>query len=186
MLNINFTPFPNLETERLVLRQLKPEDDNEIFSLRSDERVNKYILRTKAKSIEDAQEFIIKINKAISNNESIYWAIALENNSKLIGTIMYWNISKENLRAEIGYELHPDYQGKGLMQEAFSKVVEFGFDKIGLHSIEALVDPYNFASIKLLERNNFLKEAHFKENIFHDGKFLDTVIYSLINKAKEE
>ena len=66
------------------------------------------------------------------------------------------------------------------MQEAFNKVLEFGFNSMNLHSIEANVNPENKASIKLLERNNFIREAYFRENYFFDGKFLDTAIYSLL------
>jgi ribosomal-protein-alanine N-acetyltransferase len=73
-----------------------------------------------------------------------------------------------------------DFQGKGIMQEAMSAVIKYGFEKMNLHSIEANVNPANESSIKLLERNDFIKEAYFKENYFYDGKFLDTAIYSLL------
>ena len=106
METINLTPFPNLSTERLTLRQLNLQDDNEIFFLRSDERVLKYLVIPKANSIEEARAFIHKIN-----NGSAYWAICLKNETKLIGTICFWNISKEENKAEIGYVLHPGYQG---------------------------------------------------------------------------
>src|SRR5437868_13096004 len=121
MLNLNFTPFPNLITERLFLRQLKIEDANEIFTLRSSDEVNRFLDRPKATTIDEARQFINKINDGINKNESVYWAITFKNDSKLIGTICYWNISKENDRAEIGYELQPRYQGKGIMQEAILK-----------------------------------------------------------------
>lgn len=116
----------------------------------------------------------------MKNNESIIWAITQKEDSKLIGTICFWNIIKEHYRAEIGYSLLYDFQGKGIMQEAMSAVIKYGFEKMNLHSIEANVNPANESSIKLLERNDFIKEAYFKENYFYDGKFLDTAIYSLL------
>jgi ribosomal-protein-alanine N-acetyltransferase len=186
MLNLNFDPFPLITTDRLFLRQIEKSDVNEIFFLRSDEKVMKYIDRSPAKTIDDAYEFIQKITEHEKNNDAVTWAITLKSNSKLIGTICYWNIQKEHYRAEVGYVLHPDYWGKGIMQEALLKVINYGFKVINLHSIEANVNPGNAASIKLLEKNKFVREAYFKENYFYNGKFLDTVIYSLLNAEHEK
>lgn len=149
-------PFPNIITERLSLRQLKIEDENEIFVLRSDERVLKYLDIPIAKTIDDARNFIEKINNGIINNEWIYFGITLKNKTKLIGTICIWNISKDGLTADIGYVLHPDFQGRGIMREALIKVINYGFEIMKLKSIDADVDPNNFKSIKLLEKNGFL------------------------------
>lgn len=139
-----------------------------------------YIDRAPAKSIEEVYPFLQKINDSQNNNESILWAITLKGKTKLVGTICYWNIEKEHYRAEIGYNLLPEYQGKGIMQEAFSEVVNYGFEIMTLHSIAANVNPDDVPSIKLLERNKFVREAYFKENVFYDGRFIDTVIYSLL------
>ena len=174
MITISFTPFPKLTTERLILRQLKAEDAAEIFALRSDERVNKYLDRPKAIAIEDAIAFIKKINTSIANDESIYWAITLKNSDKLIGTICLWNISRENSRAETGYEMHPDFQGKGFMQEALSKVLEYGFETMKLETIDAYTHPDNNKSTKLLEKNNFSRNAQLEKE--HSSK---EVIFSL-------
>jgi [ribosomal protein S5]-alanine N-acetyltransferase len=180
MLNINFNPFPLITTERLLLRKVEKSDVNEIFFLRSDERVMRYLDKPPAKSLEEAGEFIKKITELEANNESVTWAITVKGDVKLIGTICCWNIQKEHHRAEAGYVLHPDYWGKGIMQEAFTKVLNYGFKVMDLHSIEANVNPDNKASIKLLERNNFAREAYFRENYFYNGKFLDSAIYSLL------
>jgi ribosomal-protein-alanine N-acetyltransferase len=155
MNRITFTPFPNFVTKRLNLRQLRCEDGNEIFKLRSDERVMKFIAKPIYKTIEEAREFVNRINKGISNNEWIYWGITLRNDNTLIGTICLWNISEEHFRADIGFELHPDFQGKGIMQEALTMILDYGFKNMKLHSIEANVNPKNLPSIKLLDRNNF-------------------------------
>ena len=157
--DINFTPFPVLKTERLTLRQLVTRDANEIFALRSDINVNKYLGRNSSKSIDDAQVFIQTINENIQKNISIYWAITLSDTYKLIGTICLFDFSDDNLKAEIGYELLPDYQGKGIMQEATSKVIDFGIQHIGLHSIEAYTHSENQSSRRLLEKFNFKKHS---------------------------
>lgn len=179
MLTLNFTPFPTLETERLILRQLQPEDDVALFRLRSDDRVNKYLDRAKATSVEDVRLFIEKINTAIRNNETIYWAITLKNDALVIGTITLWNISEEHNKAEVGYELNPDFQGRGLMQEALKKVITFGFSTIKLQSIEAFTAKGNSKSTSLLEKNNFQRDYNLEKEFSVKEDFKGMVIYSL-------
>lgn len=164
MLNNTFTPFPVLKTERLTLRQLSANDDQEIFALRSDKQVNKYLDREPSNTIEDARKFIHKIAEFVRQNEGIYWAITLTALDKLVGTICLFNLSNENDQAEIGYELLPAFQGQGIMQEATSKVIAFGFDVIGLKAIEAYTHLENENSSKLLEKFNFKKQENIDNN----------------------
>ena len=182
MLDINFSPFHNLETERLYLRRVVKEDVNEIFALRSDQEIMKYIPRPLLKTEEDVLAHIAMIDEKIDCDEGINWAITLKGNPKLIGIIGHYRIRPEHFRAEIGYMLLPEYQGKGIISEAINEVVNYGFEVMQLHSIEAIIDPENFASEKVLQKNGFVKEAHLKENEFYDGRFLDTVIYSILNQ----
>lgn len=173
MTALNFTPFPTLATERLVLRQLSLLDDHEIFFLRSDERVLKYLVSPRANRLEDAQAFINKINKGIRNNQWVYWGITLKEDDKLVGTICFWNIVKKENKAEIGYVLHPDWQGRGLMQEAINKVIEYGFEKMKFRLIKAVLNPDNLRSVSLLKKTGFV----------YDKKEKDALVYSLINPA---
>jgi [ribosomal protein S5]-alanine N-acetyltransferase len=179
---ISFNPFPDLATKRLLLRHIESFDDSEILSLRSDERVMKFLDRPLAKNLDDARKYIKIITNGINENNTITWAISKRNEQSLIGTIGFWRIVKEHFRAEIGFLLHPDYHGKGIMQEALTKVLDYGFHSLKLHSVEANVNPNNLPSIKLLERNKFIREAYFKENYYYNGQFLDSVIYSLIGQ----
>jgi ribosomal-protein-alanine N-acetyltransferase len=182
MLTINFSPFPNLETERLLLRRVDANDINEIFALRSNPETMKYIPRPLVKTDEDALEHIAMIDSKIDSNEGINWAITLKGNPKLIGVIGHYRIKPENYRAELGYMLLPEYHGKGIVSEAVKEAVKYGFQVMKLNSLEAIIDPDNHASAKVLEKNGFVKEAHLRENEFFEGRFLDTVIYSILNK----
>ncbi len=155
-------------------------DAGELFKLRSNKNVMQHIGRPIATTLDDVLQIINVIEDFLVNNNGITWAITLKGKNDLVGTIGLWRIAKENYRAEIGYLIHPSLQGKGLMHEAMAPVLDYGFKNIKLHSIEAHVSPNNAASIKLLERNNFIREAHFKEDYFFNGKFLDSFIYSLI------
>lgn len=155
-------------------------DVNEIFFLRSDKRVLEYLDRAPAATKQEAAEWIQKIIDLEKNNEAVTWAITCKPDPTLTGTICFWNITKEHYRSEIGYALHPGQQGKGIMKEAMTAVLNYGFKIMKLHSIEANVNPNNSSSIKLLERNNFIREGNFKENYFFAGKFYDSAIYSLL------
>jgi ribosomal-protein-alanine N-acetyltransferase len=161
----NFTPFPVLKTERLTLRQLASSDADEIFALRSDGMVNKYLDRKPCRSIDDAKTFIQAINENIQKNNSIYWAITLSDTDKLIGTICLFDFSNGHLKAEIGYELLPGFQKKGIMQEAISEVISFGKQHIGLSSIEAFTHAENQSSIRLLEKFNFKSNSTGEGNL---------------------
>lgn len=180
MLQLNFTPFPTLTTERLNLRRLEPGDDNEIFILRTDEGVNKYINRQMAQSIEDARKFIHKIQKSISANEVVMWVITLKNSQRLLGTVLYWNIDKEQHKAEIGYELLPHCQGNGIMHEALAKVIDYGFNNMKLKIIEAYTHKDNEASLKLLGKYNFKRDEVAEAKHNGNEELKDYNIYSLI------
>ena len=182
MLDISFTPFPILETDRLLLRRLDADDVNEMFELRSNPETMKYVPRPLAKTKEDALNHIQLIDSKIVSNEGINWAITLKGNPKMIGIIGFYRTKPEHYRSEIGYMILPEYNGRGITTEAVSRLIEYGFNEMKLHSIEAIIAPENTASAKVLEKNNFVKEAHLKENEFYEGRFLDTVIYSLLNK----
>jgi ribosomal-protein-alanine N-acetyltransferase len=180
MLEINFGPFPVLTTPRLELRQLELRDTGDFFKLRSDPRVMEFMDKPLMATIDEAEQTIGKIRSDFEANESITWAISMKGHRELIGTIGFWKIIKEHHRAEIGYLLHPDHWGKGLMQEALKPILDHGFGVMNLHSVEANVNPNNAASIKFLEKNHFVREAYYKENYYFNGKFLDTFIYSLL------
>lgn len=147
--------LPPLTTKRLSLRKLQFIDDKAIFALRNNEQVNTYIQRPLLNSIQDARHFIEAINEGIEHKEWLYWAMILKDTHQLIGTICLWHFSIDQTTAEIGYELHPDFQGKGLMQEALQKVIEYGFTTLHLKTIEAFTQPDNEKSLNLLKKNNF-------------------------------
>ncbi|MBM4175404.1 MAG: GNAT family N-acetyltransferase [Ignavibacteria bacterium] len=171
----NFSSFPELTSQRFCLRQVVREDDNEIFALRADKNIAKYLNRPRAQSVNDAREFIKKINSSISENELTYWGITRKGEDKLLGTICLWKISIEHSKAEIGFELLTTQQGKGIMQEVIPKVIEFGFKNLGLSILEAEVAFDNIKSIKLLEKFGFKPSKSLK----------NTLIYELLNSHKE-
>jgi RimJ/RimL family protein N-acetyltransferase len=182
MIEFNFSPFPELETDRLLLRRLAADDVEQVYRLRSDPETMKYIPRPLVTDHEGAMHHINHINDLIDKNEAINWAITLKGNPEFIGIIGFYRTQKENFRSEIGYMLLPEYSGKGIVTEAINVALRYGFYEMHLHSVEAVIAPENEASERVLQKNSFVKEAHFIENEYFDGKFLDTVIYSLLKR----
>ncbi len=183
MLELNFSPFPEIKTKRLLLRRMTDADVPELLFLRSNEKVMQFIGREKTQSIEEAIAFVQRINTGVDANESIMWAITLaEKPDTMIGTICFWNILKDHYRAEVGYVLHPGFWSQGIMKEALMAVVDFGFNEMKLHSIAGHINPENAVSGIVLEKCGFVKEAYFKEDFYFRGKFSDTAVYSLISK----
>ena len=178
MTELILPPYTQLETERIILRRVTMEDVVEIFNLRTNKEAMKFIKKPELKSLDDARDLI----KIMNEENRIQWGITLKNEKKIIGSIGFHRFIKEHYRAEIGYMLDPTYWNKGIMSEAIAKVIDFGFNKIKLHSIEAIIDPENIASRMTLEKFNFIKEAYFKENFFFEGEFFDSEVYSLLNK----
>ena len=173
MLNKTFTPFPILTTKRLTLRQLVTNDEQEIFTLRSDAEINKFLDRKIAATLDDARQFINAVNDNVDKNNSIYWAITFSGKSELVGTICLYGFSDENGNCEIGYELLTNFQRQGIMKEAVEKVIDYAFNTIGVQKIEAFFHRDNQSSIKLLEKFSF------KNSNVPDKTYPDLICYYL-------
>ena len=181
MLSLNFRPFPELTTGRLLLREMTLADAPAVQRLRSNPAVMKYINRPLTLTVEEAEKWVGVVIDTLQKNDGITWCICMkESPLEHVGSIGLWRIEKENYRAEIGYMLDPSLHGQGIMYEALQKVVDYGFREMKLHSIEGQIDPRNIASGKLLEKGGFVREAYFKENYYLPGGFADTAVYSLI------
>ena len=173
-MKFNFTPFPILKTERLILRQTSIDDCDEVLFLRSNKEVNKYVKRPTPHNLKDAQIFVGKITKGIQNGENIYWCITLKESNKMIGSISLWNFSEDKKTGEVGYDLNPKHQNIGIMSEALNYIVNFGFNTLNLNKIEAFTHHSNESSKKLLTKQNFV---HIKHRADEDNA--DNIIYEL-------
>lgn len=156
-MSFKFLEFPNLATDRLVLRKITKSDGPTIFFLRTDKEVNKYIHRPiPHKTVKEAEDFIDKTTLGIESGKNINWGISLPYETDLIGSICLWNFSEDRKKAEVGYDLHPNYHSQGIMSEALCRIIEFGFLDLKLDEIEAFTHYKNESSKKLLIKNNFI------------------------------
>jgi ribosomal-protein-alanine N-acetyltransferase len=163
---MNFKPFPEIITERLLLRKLKTSDCDVILFLRTDKNVTKYIERPdhrKTKNISQARILIEEFDSCIEANHSITWGITLKNTRQIVGTICLWNFSQNKKTAEVGYDLHPILQNKGIMSEALKGIVSFGFKELNLDKIVAFTHTDNLYSKKLLEKQGFHHNVNRKD-----------------------
>lgn len=175
-----FNKFPTIETKNLVLESFTIKDAEELFKIRSDDRVTKYLDRDNHKTVEESQMMIRGIIQSYKDKAGICWVMREKASFEIVGYVGYWNLIRENVRAEIGYALKFSHWGKGYMSETLLKVLEFGFNEFMLHSIIGNVNPENKRSKKILEKFGFKKEAHFREDYLYNGRFLDSEIYCLL------
>ncbi len=183
MLVFNFNPFPVIETERLILRKPVPEDIPAWFKMRSNEENMRYIGRKPATAIEEVKALYDLVVQDIEANKHIGWVVAEKSNaSGFVGMIGFHRIKPEHHRAEVGYMIEKEYQGKGYGKEAVKAIIEYAFKEMNIHSIEADIDKDNIASERLLLSIGFVKEGYFKESFYFEGTFIDSVIYSLVKE----
>lgn len=185
MLWPDFSDIPVLHTRRLLLRGLNEGDAPAIFRLRSSPEVMRYIPKPLDTNGGGSLQMVRDFRRAAAEGDAIMWAITVQGSDRLVGYIGFWRILKEHHRAEIGYALHPDLWGQGLAMEAVAAVLDHGFRAIGLHSVEASVAPGNGASIRVLERNGFVQEGHFRENFRANGVFVDSLVYSRLTPLRD-
>jgi len=179
MLNFQFYPFPELTSARLSFRKVSKDDVPEIMALRGNKEVMKYIYSPLITNSDEANKYIDNQIDELNNKKSIHWMICLKENPKAIGIIRYNNFRPTDHRAEIGCMMLPEFQGKGLVSEAIQRIVDFGFNELQLNTIEATILPENSNSQKLVLRNNFIQEAHFRDYRFLNGHYQDVYVFTL-------
>ena len=182
MLTYSTNPFPVLETERLMLREMTLADAVAFFQIRGNEKAMKYLDRPLATTVLDAIALIEKRVAMEISQTGLGWAITLKTTGEMIGDMGFYRLDRENYKSEIGYIFNPDFWLKGYGTEALKAVLKFGFEILKLNKIEADINPENLASIQLVLKSGFKKEAHLRENLLFEGKFLDSLIFGLLKE----
>lgn len=172
--------FPELETERLFLREIVNEDALAIFNCFSNSEVTRYYGQEALTSLEDAREFVDYFAGIYKEKRGIRWGIQIKGQESIIGTIGLNAWSRKHKRAEIGYELHPQHWRKGYAYEAASKIIAYGFNELELTRIGAVVFTENNASDRLLSKLGFEKEGLLRNYMYQGGLPHDTHVYSLL------
>ncbi|MFW9974204.1 MAG: GNAT family N-acetyltransferase [Candidatus Thorarchaeota archaeon] len=176
------SPFPILETERLVLRQLTADDSEVWFQSLSDDEIAELVGMEPLKTIDEIREIIDSFTDRFNERAGMAWAITLKESNEFIGTCSYEKIDNQNHSGEIGYDLLKEYWGLGFMTEALRAIIDYGFVHLKLNRIEAHTASDNTASRNLLKRLGFYEEGTFRESSFYKGEFKDDSYYSLLTR----
>lgn len=170
--------FPNLETERLWLRQEKKEDAEAVFAIFCDPKVTQFHSLNAFARVDEASRLINRRTRDFAAQRRIRWGIALKPDNYLIGSGGFtW---KENNSAEIGYELASKFWRRGIMSEALSSILGYGFEVKGLKFVVAEVMPANIASKKLLAKLGFQSQQVMFGRGFWHGKYHDLERFELV------
>lgn len=172
--------FPFLETERLILREIIPQDAQNIYANFSNEQLIKYYGMNAMTQLAEAQALVQSFTAGFMNKRGIRWGIERKEEAGLIGTIGFNLWSPLHRRAEIGYELHPDFWRAGYMSEAINQIVDYGFQELGLTRIGAVVFVGNEASNQLLLKNGFELEGVLRNYMYQNDQVHDVNMFSRV------
>lgn len=165
-----------IESDNLIIRPLTENDAEDIFEIKSDPEVMKYMDNPLHTTIEDSIKYI-----AQRGDDFIRVGVYHKASQKIVGRIDMFSIYKKHAYAYIGYELNRNFWKKGIMSEAISLFLHYCFRELKLHRIKAQIHEDNLTSQKLLEKLNFKKEAVLRENFLINGKFYNSYLYSILS-----
>ena len=166
-----FTRMPTLRTERLVLRPMKTEDAYDMYEYACREDVTEYLLWTPHESVGYTREYLAYIESRYAKADFYDWAITLADSGKMVGTVGFTKIYTAHNSAEIGYVLNPEYHHLGLGYEAAKRIVDFGFEELSLHRIEARFMKGNTASFHVMEKLGMTFEGYGRDSMLVKGSY---------------
>lgn len=173
-----FIPFPVLETERLLLREMKKEDLQDVYDYASDPELTTFLTWETHKTLADTETFLDFLFAQYKKGTGS-WAIVWKEGNRVIGTIdLLWN--QKHHSAELAYVLSREYWRRGIGAEAVKAVLCFGFEELELKRIYARCHPDNIASYKLMEKSGMTYEGSLRKSIHRKGKQEDLKMYSIL------
>jgi RimJ/RimL family protein N-acetyltransferase len=172
--------LPTIDTNRLTLRSITADDVDDFFVVYSNPEVMRYWSTPPLPNREAAAKQISGIHESFKRHELLKWGIALRDGDTLIGSVTLFHPDFTHRRAEIGYALGRAHWGHGYMNETLTAVINYAFDVLEFHRLEADVDPRNAASIRALERLGFQREGYLRERWQVGGEIQDALLYGLL------
>ena len=178
----DFSSFPVLATERLILREYQLSDASDVLVYRGDPIVQRFN-GSVYESVVEAKESIEQAHAEFARQDGINWAVTLRSNGVVVGGFSFHNRSRRHRRAELGYDLAHAYWGQGIATEALRVIIPFGFNELNLHRIYASTIADNHESVHLLEKLGFRREGTRRESSWEDdGTFHDSALYGLLRR----
>jgi [ribosomal protein S5]-alanine N-acetyltransferase len=174
--------LPTLETPRLRLRWLTPDDVPALFAVFGDPTVCRYWSRPALPDLAAAAALQAEIATSFADRSLFQWGIARRDTGAIVGTCTLAALSADHARAEVGFALARACWGRGYVAEALPAMVRFAFGTLDLHRLEADADPRNAASIRALERAGFVREGYQRERYRMLGEWQDGVLFGLLRR----
>jgi ribosomal-protein-alanine N-acetyltransferase len=171
-----------LMTARLVLRQLRLSDASDVFHYAHDPEVTEHTTWDAHRTVADSLMFIEQTIAASERGENVELAMELKENKKVIGTCGMVSVSAEHCRGELAFAMAKEHWGSGLMGEALTAMLAFGYGPLQLNRIWARVDPDNMDAMRLLKRAGWQFEGTLRQDAKVRGQFRDVKLYSLLKK----
>ena len=172
--------FPTIETTNLVLRGVTHDDLPALFEVFSHPEVVRYWSAPALPDLHAAEALLASIVAGFRERTLLQWAVTRRGEDRLLGTCTLYRMDTPHRHVEIGYALGRAHWGRGIMREALPAVLRFAFHTLGMHRIQADVDPRNSASARALEALGFRLEGHLRECYFMAGEIQDAHIYGLL------
>lgn len=168
-------------TERMLLRPYTLDDYDEFFDLHSRDDVSRY-LPWETRDEKAAREALARHQKMVFevDDQGISLAGIDRETGRLVGEFVLILRSVEHRRGELGYVLHPDFQGRGLATEGSRHVLGIAFDTLHLHRVIARIDARNRASAAVLTRLGLRHEAHLVQNEMFKGEWSDEDDFAIL------
>lgn len=174
--------FIQIETDRLILKGLSPENMKVIFENYPKPEIKK-ILGHRSEEEYLKEEYKYQNGYASYNRSFILFLLTDKATGTIIGRCGLHNWNADHRRAEIGYSMEDEnYKRKGLMAEAVESVIDYGFNQLHLNRIEALVGPNNIPSLRLMEKNHFIREGLLRNHYYISGGFEHSVMFSKLHE----
>lgn len=181
--DIIWETFPELLTKRLILRQIGPADIYKVFEGLSHQKVIKYY-GVSFNSLDATEEQMSWYESLWANRTGIWWGITKRGKKNIIGACGFNNYDPKHQKAEVGYWLIPEFWGQGYAIEALRVILEFGFEQMQLHRIEAFVEKGNHISSRILDKFKFTHEGTMRNCEFKNGQFISLMIYALLREER--
>lgn len=175
-----FSHLPTLTTERLTMRKLLVGDADDMYEYACDENVTRYLTWSPHRDRDYTLDYLRYIGTRYRTGDFFDWALIDNESGKMIGTCGFTRFDFFNDGAEVGYVINPRFSGRGMATEALGKIIEFGFEEIGLHRIECRYMVDNLASLKVMEKNGMTYEGIRRSSMLVKGVYRDIATCSIL------
>lgn len=181
-----FSKLPELQTDRFILRRMRPDDADDMYEYAHDAEVTKYLTWSPHQSKAYTRDYLLYIKGRYRVGDFFDWAIVCKDSGKMIGTCGFTRFDYPNNCGELGYVINPSYHGQGIATEVVAKIVEFGFCRLELNRIEAKYMVGNEASRRVMEKNDMTFEGIQRQRMLVKGQYRDIGVCALIKSDFEK